>query len=123
MRVFDKCRKYHKQMWGWLAETGKRNKGDWPEFKEINPPANTCFACAYADKVLNEKSCDWNVSRCQYCPIDWGSNPKQTCFCEGIGSPYLTWWINSIKGGSPQERKRLAAIIRDLPWKDKSKVK
>jgi hypothetical protein len=117
--TLEAAKERHKALWGWLAETGSF-KSDWPEWKSykdlgsyidaIDPIfgkiLNGCYACDITRNKNTQKQ--W----CMICPIAW---PK------GLPCQYkeqTPWnkWIRSALGSD--ERKRLGAIIRDMPWKD-----
>lgn len=90
----------HRALWTWLAKTGK-DKSEWPEW-EFNGGAiewtyNNCFAC------------DECYMKCDNCPIDWG----KWC-CEEIGTPFRKW----ESGKTLFTKKKYAAVIAKLPWKD-----
>lgn len=92
----------HKELWGWLAETGSNTKKDWPGWAEIFPGdkalENNCFCCAEA----------WFDLDCGNCPVDWGEEND----CVSKGTLFNLWY----KEKTIEKRKILAAQIRDLPW-------
>lgn len=95
----------HRALWRWLAETGEEYKSKWPGWKSQDFVWHKCFAC---------ESCQ---CECENCPILWGEPPKPESEyqCErNPDSPYYKWDMEE----DPEERKRLAAIIAELPWKD-----
>jgi hypothetical protein len=97
--------KRHRELWGWLAENPMKEKQDWPEWKQYGYASRYCFCCEIGQDFLNHK-CD--------CPLDWGNNNKYCC-CE---ASFYEEWKHATK---PEERSRLAALIRDLPEKVESK--
>ena len=104
MRI-ETAEKLHKELWDWLAKTGKR-KADWPGWNNIGLALNRCFACEYCK------------NDCFRCPINWSEDEDRdwsdmNAYCEQNSSPYFEWIATSVT----EERKRLAAIIRDLPWR------
>lgn len=110
MITFENAQKCHRRMWGWLAETGEREKSDWPEFHEANShgkiiqrPLVSCFCC------------EMTQFECERCPIKWAKAWYRCSPCETRTSPYQKWKdAYTIKA-----RKKYAAIIRDLPWERK----
>lgn len=106
----DRNHKYHIQLWDWLAVTGSKYKEHWPvwQFLEDEPffegaLVNHCFAC---NGKVNEDCING-------CPIDWGG------FCDDYGTLYDQWDDCADK----EERRKLSAQIRDLPWKSKEEGK
>jgi hypothetical protein len=100
----------HIKLWDELAKTGRDDKD--VVFYALFPDAPdvarrySCFAC--------QESCDRNggVVCCEEkCPIQW-ANPEG---CFEKDSEFGQWQ----EATTPDERKRLAAIIRDLKWKEK----
>lgn len=114
--------KYHRELWGWLSENPARGKelawkDDWPgwedgmNMKESEYIGGYCFACQYDSK--------YGDGDCDLCPIKWGE-PREDgeplgCI-DSSDSPFYLW----EHATDPDERSRLAAIIRDLPWEDKA---
>lgn len=95
--------KHHREMWNWLAKSGSRYKGDWPDldnFEEVISH-NSCFLCYYADM--------W----CSHCPLEW----------PGLGCSYIaanderglyTQWVEEE---DIEARKIIALKIANLPEK------
>lgn len=84
----------HIMMWDELARKGGEK---WmTETASLYPSDGDCYAC--------EESMDVN---CKDCPIDWKA---KSCLDEGT---LYDKWINAE---SLDDRKKYAAIIRDLPW-------
>lgn len=115
MKTSEELHALHKELWGWLAETGKEKK-DWPGWmrKDVvffvgegrfdQEEWNHCFACRCA------------LICCANCPLDFPNIPRdQECFCETEGSP-LDGWYSAI---TKEEKMEYAAIIRDLPWSER----
>lgn len=99
---FKKSHEYHRKMWDWLARTGNRTEGKWPEFKKlVSWPYNMCFACEYVSNISDSTDCE-------SCPITWGS-----AHCEDKGTYYHKW----CKAKTIKEGKKYAALIRDMEWK------
>jgi hypothetical protein len=107
---FKQAEKLHKELWGWLAETGAYSKGSWPKwegesgwghyYKGIDI-VNDCFACMAAGY------------RCNKCPITWKDEDVDIPDCTQYGAFYTKW----IDAKTPKTRKKYAAVIRDLPWR------
>lgn len=92
----------HIMLWNELALTGSRQKYDTSVAKQYN---KACFACSEAlEKNLT----------CKECPVDWNAES-----CSEATTLY-TKWINET---SEVERRKLAAQIRDLPWRLTNKSK
>ena len=95
--------KLHRELWGWLAENPMKHKADWPGFKDIGIVTNRCFCCEFT--LDKNRTVD-----CEKCPLIW---PYKRC-----GRSYFGEWDNAKL---PEERSRLAALIRDLPEKKDEK--
>lgn len=99
--TFEKAKELHRELWGWLAETGNLFKWDHPkhdEWKSKYIGFHGCFPCTLSN------------FDCTKCPID----------SEHIGScryPYEEW----SSAQTPKTRKEYAAMIRDWEWKELGK--
>ena len=94
----------HKEMWDWIAKTGKSKWDYFHEMKKENSYdiRGACYLCEYYEQ-RREKAEKYYCGRC--CLLVWpGDN------CMSNSSPFT-----DIFEKSPEEIKRLAAIIRDLP--------
>jgi hypothetical protein len=113
--TFEEGERGHNALWGWAAETGGR-KEDWPEWEynggEQPEIMSDCFCCEYVQ-------C-FGDNLCESCPIKW-TDPEHAleiieddlCPCqEAYDSPFRAWEAAE----DIEQRKRLAAIIRDMPW-------
>lgn len=98
----------HRELWGWLAENPMKDKLDWPGWHEkFDNRKSDCFLCEYA-------GFDGVFSKCENCPVVFVENTyiKGTIpYC--LGGLFSQWYYAS----APEERSRLAALIRDLPEK------
>jgi hypothetical protein len=101
----------HIKLWDELARTGSNNKHT--TFNQLFPElvgqgggyGSSCFACVEDDdRCTSDDDCG-----CEYCPITDDGN---TC-----ADGFFSEWC---RAKTKDERKRLAAIIRDLPWKEKT---
>lgn len=110
----------HIKLWDELARTGDKKK--FIIFEKLFPNAgrdaavNACFACAEAKARYKTEPSNY----CRRCPITWGEKDSKvkSYFCEKLDdSPFVEW--KREDDCSVKEHKRLAAIIRDLPWKEK----
>ena len=103
MKTSEELHELHKELWGWLAETGKTNIL-WPKWKddalmEFFP----CFAC-------HEKNIRTNGSgACDGCPL-------------GNCDAWDMWHAAQVVGDT-ESSKKYAAIIRDLPWSQRPEAK
>lgn len=97
--------KLHRQMWTDIAEGKVESKSEWiyKNYSSKPIPFNLCFACEEAKNRQKEEM------YCNYCPITDVS--EQFC-CAGLYSEYETF----IKKGNLKEKRRIAAIISELPW-------
>jgi len=101
----------HIKLWNELARTGNRSKTK--AFDTLFPELDKrifdlqCFACVEDDQKYARGNPE--EAACVYCPITDADG--MTC-CNGF---FDEWRLAKTK----KERKRLAAIIRDLPWKEK----
>jgi hypothetical protein len=100
----DEAVRLFREHWKWLAETGgeSADKEYWL-FVRGYRVFNHCFLCEYTLNTTSEY-----VDNCDNCPIDWGGS-----ICCGIS--YFGGWLES---NTPEERKRLAKIISELPEKE-----
>lgn len=97
----------HILLWDELARTGVWTGEKPVVFDRLFPncdansdaACNACWAC---------EECGGN---CELCPIDWVEEGD----CCDLPSPYKRWKQQS----DPDQRKLLAAQIRDLPWREK----
>lgn len=106
----------HKIMWAILAETGWRFKFQALEkMKHVPyPRTNECYACSAQAELLGES----DLCRKALCPLDWGEGTDVEYPCELLhngrkGSLYYEW--QSSDTDDIEQRKALAAKIRDLP--------
>lgn len=106
--MFTKVNRHEKHviLWNALAQTGSRNKVYtfnrlFPSEKLLNSKAYqmSCWACAESGED------------CSRCPLTWGEDGED---CMDEGTLYYKW----IQAEGVEERKVLAALIRDLPWKE-----
>jgi hypothetical protein len=99
----------HIKLWDALAKTGSDDKET--TFDALFPDAPdiarvyACFACQESAYRDDKAEC------AEVCPIQW-AYPEGCC---RSGSEFMQW----DRAETPAERKRLAAIIRDLPWREK----
>ena len=96
----------HIKLWNELAVTGAKSKiiAFHRVFgKDVPVPAEHCFACQENDSKRDD-------DRCNSCPL----TDENTASClDGL----FDAWCDAT---DPEERKRLAAIIRDLEWKERT---
>ena len=100
----------HRKLWTWIAESGNCHKDEWPFLVTLTAKEqeyiwnmNICFACIAAG------------SECDSCPITWTFTEKSSVHpCECKGSIYHNWRMTS----NVVDRKRLAATISKLSWKE-----
>jgi len=101
--TFDDCERLHREgLWAWLAETGSNRKEKWPRWKrnggDVEENDYYCFCCIVADDI------------CRFCPIDWGND----LLCFGKETAFGKW----RRAKTAKTRKKYAAIIAELPWKE-----
>lgn len=105
--------KRHRELWGWLAENPMKEKTDWPGWESYENINSSCFLCEYAFE--SQKNDSNRLSRCDYCPVEFDAIedcPKGTVgYC--LGSLFSRWDMAT----DPEERSRIALLIRDLPEK------
>jgi len=95
-----------REHWASLAITGMSDKADYLRRNGYPKIAFNCFLCEFTN------------STCFKCPIEWPQiHPakKYSSFCT---QSYYGEWEDA---DTPEERKRIAAIIRDLPEKNEAK--
>jgi hypothetical protein len=96
----------HIKLWDELARTGEPSKSKAFNAvfgKDVPRPSDYCFAC----QECSERGC---LVGCDECPL--AKEPRKKSCLDGL----FDKWCDAI---GPEERKRLAAQIRDLPWKEK----
>jgi len=108
----EKAIRLHRELWGWLAENPMKKKHNWPGWKDNggeHPAAlSDCFCCQYARNVCGSG----RGAICGKCPLEWERLTLK------ISSPCLNSYFGEWeKATAPEERSRLAALIRDLPEK------
>lgn len=99
-----------REHWASLAISGSKDKGDYLRRHGYRHILCNCFLCEY---VTNGMERD-----CNKCPIEWPETDKDM-YHECSRSFYGDW----ERAGTPAERKRIAAIIRDLPERQEVKLK
>ena len=95
-----------REHWASLAITGvdKDHKDDYLKRHGYSGIQDNCFLCEFTDR------------HCKECPVEWPVTQKDGVFpC--CNSYFWDW----VEAKTPEERKRLAAIIRDLPEKVEKK--
>jgi hypothetical protein len=100
--TFAEAEAGHRELWDWMAKTGGdlNSKDNWPGWGGYDRKAySSCFACELACELMCQDRAN--------CPVEW---PDGTCH-DGI---HAIWCHER----DPAERKRLAAEIRDLPWRE-----
>jgi len=116
MLTFEDAVKYHKELWGWLAENPYADKHDWPKWggEENIDARGHCFFCEY-DYQRSIKNNDEEDS-CIYCPAIFktleGISTGNVDYC--LGGLFKKWILTKNR----QERAALAAQIRDLPTRE-----
>ena len=100
-----------REHWASLAITGTDDKRDYLRRHGFQNISCDCFLCEYATNGM-EKDCN-------KCPIEWPETRTDMEEYACSRSFYGDW----ERAESPEERKRLAAIIRDLPEKQEVKLK
>jgi hypothetical protein len=114
---------YHIEMWDWLARNPEREKDSWPGWDNFTEFARMlCFACEEAGDRWGEPE---SPEKCDYCPLEWPPDMNDSC---EEGSLYFCWCdLGDHYKFYPEEeyvlaeRAEIAAQIRDLPWKGKTK--
>ena len=107
--------KYHKELWGWLAENPRAHKYDWPKWggEENIDARGHCFFCEYdyQESIKGDEE-----GSCNYCPAIFkkleGISTWNVDYC--LGGLFKKWILTK----NQQERSELAAQIRDLPTKE-----
>jgi len=91
----------HRELWQWLSDNPEKDKYQWIQWRSndgtVEDIPGDCFACNYGNG-------------CRECPLEH-THVELRC----LGGTYERWEQNE---GNPQERTRLALVIRDLPVKD-----
>lgn len=99
---------WHKKLWGYLAEKGIAYKAEAVRKIGLSSMLHNCSACEYArDKWLENGAKGQSFKRCEYCPLEGMED------CAYSSAPFYRW----LDAESLKERKRCAAVIRDMPVK------
>ena len=121
--TFEEVKKKHKELWGWLARTGANIKNiiAYESVEEFD----YCYAefCSDCERILLGHTATafseiWEcpfleigyVAKCSECSIRERVNAKVPI--ESVNNIYSEWRA----ANNLADRKKLAAIIRDLPW-------
>ena len=97
-----------REHWASLAISGSEDKAEFLRRHGFQYICCSCFLCEYAEED--------DIMDCDKCPIEWPET-RTDMYYKCSRSFYGDW-----EGAeSPEERKRLAAIIRDLPEKKEPK--
>lgn len=96
----EEVKRIHQMIWDYVIETG---------YKPIAPYAADCAACEYASRMehILADVYGYYTDRCMLCPL-FESDEK----CGLVDSLYSRWGSLSRK-----ERKNIALMIRDHPFK------
>jgi hypothetical protein len=98
-----------REHWASLAITGSNDKEDYLRRHGFPHICCNCFLCEYAEEN--------DIRDCDKCPVEWPvTNTDMDYKCD---RSFYGYWE---RAKSPEERKRLAAIIRDLPEKKEVKA-
>lgn len=97
----------HRKLWNWLADHPEQEKEDYfKDWGRSSVPSSRCFACEVAFQEA------WRTPayhRCRFCPL----GGRHIVGCDN--GLYAVWRYES----DPEERRRLALQIANLPWKEK----
>ena len=87
-----------RELWGWLAETGARLKGDWPGFAKYGEMLSDCPCCEYRGELRS----------CSCCPL----YPRTEILvnCEEDGEPFEGW----LRAGTKKTRMKYAQQMVSL---------
>ena len=95
--TLTQCKEDCIKLWDYLRKTGKYKK---ESLESLNNSVPNCACCKFVERIA--RSCD-------YCPINWGSSPKQI-LCLDLPSPYAKW----TKAESIKARKIWATEVLKL---------
>jgi hypothetical protein len=110
----------HILLWDKLAKTGAGPKEKDDIFGQLFPDCdpnssaacNSCWACQEDEDKADD------CTACLRCPIEWAAPTDEPLIgtrCCVKRSPFIIWSHSE----DIDQRKRLAAQIRDLPWREK----
>lgn len=103
-------RDLHIELWDWLINNPGKEKSHWPRWEEnggdIPGVSCDCFACQHDD--------DYGSASCGNCPIVWPGGGDCMKMDNGRKGVFLLW----EESKNMRARKRLAELIRDLPWEE-----
>jgi len=92
-----------REHWGSLAITGTDDKKEYLKRNGFPEIQDSCFLCEFTKRT------------CSKCPVEWPNMKTISLAC--VSSIYGEWG----RAAAPEERSRLAALIRDLPIKEYEK--
>ncbi len=98
----EAIKKYRKQ-WDWYAWNPGKSKVEYPEFQKVGGiPLKRCYLC------------EFTRFSCKNCPVEWPKTHDAGDSYTNIScmNSYYGEWEKAI---APEERSRLAVLIRDLP--------
>lgn len=132
MMDIKECQEEHRKLWNWIADKTLEwrmpvSKGDYFDVKtEFDHILNFCFACEYAEEMLDGNE---GHHRCEFCPIEWDDFCPDY-MCEGMYSPYADWReLRSVisvrmergetcESDAIKELSTLARQVAELPFKE-----
>lgn len=106
MLIQNENHKRHILLWDELSRTGDWQKSE--TFDKLFPEAKIPNFIAYR---MSCWACEEAKEDCTKCPLSWRED-SEGCMKENT---LFTQWREST---NREERKILAALIRDLPWKE-----
>ena len=111
--MYKDAKENHKKMWDFVVNNPEADKCEWPGWKSnggnIEYVWNHCFACDVARKLIPPGE---NISPCGLCPVKWEGGIK--CLDK---TSLWSRYIEAMEAEKYDEVKRIATLIRDIPWK------
>jgi hypothetical protein len=109
--TLGEARRYHRELFGWLAEDGTRSASEWPGWAQFEHDGNYgSFACNYAGADPGEEPCFVAPPYCTNCPLYrplLGARTYERPDCCGY-----VWDLPE----DPAERQAKVARMRDARW-------
>lgn len=107
----DECVNLHRELWDWLSKNPKKDKRDWPGWKNLRYIESHCFACDYCLYDCPNCLFIWPYDHCiSVFEIDEDTDEE---LGKNIG--IFALWDESEDS---TERTKLAEQIRDLPIRE-----
>ena len=111
--MYEDAKRNHKELWDFIVNNPERTEREWPGWESnggyVDDIFNHCFACYIARKLVKRSPCG---STCEFCPINWEYGIR----CVDNTSLW-SQYMNRFRANDYEAVKKIATLIRDIPWK------